>query len=222
MPVDSKSGYDSSIREELQKADWDDALARALKYAHWKSKMFSWLGFEVDPEGLVNEAIARAFGVGTGKDGNTTYRNWNKERFPNLADFLISIVDSIVSHIAEHHSKFAFSSMDETDEEKDDASRLEFEAQSTSDFIRPRSPEELVLLKEKTTSLRLFMDSLSDEDEEIGMVLMAMEDGIEKPADIADATGYEVTKVYTITKRLRRKFLEFPASNPANGQGRKS
>ena len=77
------SKYDPSIHEKLEKADWDAALPRVLKYAVSRAKIFKWLGDEVEPEALVQEAIARAYGTGT--RGN--YRNWNREKCPDLANF---------------------------------------------------------------------------------------------------------------------------------------
>lgn len=93
--------YDTSIHEELEKADWDATLPKVFKYALSRAKIFKWLGDEVEPEALVQEAIARAYGVGTGG----TYRNWNKETCPDLGNFLIGIIRSMTSHKDEHHHR---------------------------------------------------------------------------------------------------------------------
>ena len=77
--------YDPSIRDELDKADWDSVFPAVLKYARWRAKKFKYLGYRVEPEELVHEAIARAYGVGT----RGTNRNWNKDKYPKLEYFLI-------------------------------------------------------------------------------------------------------------------------------------
>ena len=41
--------YDPSIREELDKADWDKVLPPVLKYAVWRAKKFGSTGTGVMP-----------------------------------------------------------------------------------------------------------------------------------------------------------------------------
>ena len=42
--LQSSPKYDPTIYEELEKADWDAALPRVLKYAVSRAKIFKWLG----------------------------------------------------------------------------------------------------------------------------------------------------------------------------------
>jgi len=98
-----KKTINPEVRQELDEANWDDLLPRLLKYAQSNCRKIRWIGNIVaDPEELVEEAIALAYGVGK----NNGYRAWNKEKFPNLHDFLLTIINSIISHLNEHHNKF--------------------------------------------------------------------------------------------------------------------
>ncbi len=219
--VSDKVGYDVGNLDKLGAADWDDALPKVYKYVQWKSFNYALLGYDFDPESLVGEAIARAFGSGTSATDEPTYRNWNQDTYPDLADFLISIIKSILSHLKEHHSTFKSESLnDDENEESDKTSKLDSEAQSASflnGLIKTKTPEVQLILKHQRTLFRNFLNELSLSDEEIGMTLMAYEDGAEKAADVAEVTGFEIEKVYNINKRLRRKVLQFLKLNDMNG-----
>ena len=91
--------YNSEIRAELEKADWQEISLQLLRFAVSKAKMLRAIGVaDVGPEDLIQQAISLAYGVGP----NNTYRNWNKDVYPDLASFLISVIKSIVSHKKEH------------------------------------------------------------------------------------------------------------------------
>jgi len=105
--LQNSSKYDPTIHEDVEKADWDSVLPRVLKYAVSRAKIFRWLGDEVEPEALVQEAIARAYGIGI----RDNYRNWNTETCPDLGDFLIGIIRSMTSHKAEHEAEFPSESL---------------------------------------------------------------------------------------------------------------
>lgn len=203
-------GYDPSILKELEGENWDEALLLALAYSQQKTKSFLGLGMIADPEELLHEAISRAFGEGA----NGTYRNWNRERYPTLAEFLISIIDSILSHAVERHSRYKYVSRDEQDEGFSSSSGIEVEeVLYADDLTRPRTPEEFADLSERCAALRVFLDDLAQKDEEVGLVLMAIEDGAEKAKDQAVATGMDVETVYNVRKRLKRKLDEHLAVN---------
>ena len=196
----SSGAYDPSIRKELDKVDWDDVLPRVFKYARWRAKKFEWLGEPVDPEALVREAIVRAYGVGTGG----TFRNWKKETCPDIADFLIGIIRSITSHKAENEASFPVESLcKENGSPKDN--KLFRSADETAGVSKPKNPEEELIEAENLQNLMDELDSLENEDEDLGMVILSIKDGNSKPRHIAQDTGYEVKDVNNILKRLRRK-----------------
>lgn len=196
----SSRAYDPAIRHELEKVDWGDVLPRVLKYAVSRAKKFEWLGEPADPEALVQEAIARAYGIGT----NETFRNWKQETCPDVANFLIGIIRSMTSQMAEHEAGFPKESLSN----KDGTPRNNKLYRSVDESVgskSPGSPEEKVIEDQNLQSLMDELDAVENEDEELGMVILSIKDGNSKPRDIAQATGYEVKDVNNILKRLRRR-----------------
>lgn len=196
--------YDPSIRDELDKADWDSVFPAVLKYARWRAKKFKYLGYRVEPEELVHEAIARAYGVGT----RSAYRNWNKDKYPKLEYFLISIISSITSHEAGHVSDFPEDSLfNENGTPKD---KKIIKSAETSDKITiPQSPEEQVLEHEKVKPLLDELDSIALEDDDLGMVILCIQDGIGWPRHIAEETGFDPKKVNNLLRKLRNRLKNF-------------
>jgi DNA-directed RNA polymerase specialized sigma24 family protein len=210
--ADDASNPDPTRLMELPPEQWREGLLRAFAYAREKSKYWNHLGFEFEAEELLQEAVARAFGAGRGRDGRPAGRNWNQDRYPNLAEFLIATVDSLISHAYEHHQRFSFSSFQEGDEERDLAGRLDVGAQAACELVRPKDPEALLEMSQRHEALRGLLDAVAEEDEEIGLVLLALEDGATK-SELPGVTGFSAAQVYNITKRLRRKIREFYAKD---------
>ena len=194
------SKYDPTIHEELKKADWDAALPKVLKYAVSRAKIFKWLGNEVEPEALVQEAIARAYGIGI--RGN--YRNWNMETCPDLGDFLIGIIRSMTSHKAEHEAEFPKESLFNADGSPRDEKILK-SIDETAGAFKPKTPEEEIIENENLQAFKDELDRLSDEDEDLGMIILWLEDGVSRPRHIAEETGFDIKKVNNLLKRLRRR-----------------
>ena len=205
---ENDNAYNSSIRDDLDEVDWDSVLPQVLKYAVQVSKKFSWLGSKIDPEHLVQEAIARAYGIGTGE----TYRNWNKDTCPDIAVFLIGIIKSMTSHTAQHEAKFPKESIISED---DDIKEKELPAtiDTAIGACKSKTPEEELIEIESIQELMNILERFENEDEELGMVILCIKDGIDKPRFIAEETGFEVSKVNSLLKKLRRKLKDF---NPQN------
>ena len=196
--------YDLSIREELDKADWANVLPPVFKYAVWRAKKFAWIGDEVDPDALVSEAIARAYGFGTGN----TYRNWNKDKCPKLENFLIGIIRSMTSHKAEHAADFPKESLcNEDGSTKDD--KLLKSGDETKGFLKPKNPEEELIEAENLQPLMDELDKLSDEDEDLGMIILCIENGISKTRHIAEETEYDGKKVNNLLRKLRQRLKNY-------------
>ena len=213
-------GYDLANLDKLEAADWDSALPKVYKYARWKCRYYAQLGCDFDPLQLVDEAVARAYGVGTSSTDEATYRNWNQETCPDLAIFLIGIIKSMLSHLKVHHEKFRSEALDNEEVESEKLKTLDFEAQDSiylSGLIRPKTPEELLILKDQREEFLSFLNDISAADEEIAMVLMAYEDGAVKASEVTEATEYEIVRVYNINKRLSRKIRQFLKKNDMNG-----
>ncbi|XCN72925.1 MAG: hypothetical protein Q3M24_22030 [Candidatus Electrothrix aestuarii] len=202
MKIDNK--YDLSVREELDKVNWDSVLPKVLKCAIQVSRKFFWLGYKVNPEDLVSEAIARAYGVGTGG----TYRNWNKKSCPDIAKFLNDIIKSMSSHTAEHEAKFAEESIFSEDGYLKN-NKLFAIVDTIAGYCRPKTPEEKFIETDNLQKLVNVLDKLENENEDLGMVILCIKEGISEPRYIAQETGFDVSKVYNLLKKLRRKLKDF-------------
>jgi DNA-directed RNA polymerase specialized sigma24 family protein len=192
VTIPEEGKYNPKIREDLDKADWQEISLQLLWYAVSKARMLLAMGIaDVDHEDLIQEAISLAYGVGP----NDTYRNWNKEIYPDLAGFLRSVIKSIVSHKKDHHKKF-----------KSETSSLDDALGDKELFpLSPENPQELVIQNHDLKNLKEAIYELVKEDEEIGMVLLCLEDRISKPQEIAEEINYDINKVNNALKRLRRK-----------------
>ena len=207
------SKHDPTICDGLNKEDLANILLRVHKYAVARSKKYYWLGYVVEPDELVQEAIALAYGIGE----NETYRNWNKDKYPKLEDFLISIIESITSHKADHARRIKKVSLFD-----DNGMITDFESNISSNWTKNKenlnspTPIDHII---KTESLQLLTDklkSIAEEDEEIGFIILCIEDGISLPREISRETGYDVNKVYNILKRLRIRLKQFKPSSMKN------
>ena len=196
--------YDPTNYEELQKADWDAAFPRVLKYAMSRAKIYKWLGDEVEPEALVQEAIVRAYGAGT--RGN--YRNWNKKTCPDLGNFLIGIIRSMTSHKAEHEADFPSESLFNEDGSPKDAKILKSYDEATG-ASKSKTPEEEIIENENLQTLQDELDRLADGAEDLGMIILCIEDGISEPRKIAATTGFDKDKVNNLLRKLRRKLDKY-------------
>ena len=195
--------YDCSIRSELDKQDLPEILTRVLKYAVWITTVYYWLGLK--PVELVQEAVARAYGVGTGG----TYRNWNPKKC-TLTTFLKGTIRSIASHRAEHESDIVRVPLINEEGSVKVLSPSPF-ALVSIDALEPDTPERLMEKHEEEVeenavfqNLVQRLDSIANEDEDLGYIILALKDGYSRPREIASETGLEVEKVYKLLARLRR------------------
>jgi DNA-directed RNA polymerase specialized sigma24 family protein len=180
--------YDPGVHKELDEADWPEILPRLLKYARARAKTFRFVGIaDVAPDDLVGQAIILAY---SGK------RRWNKKRYPELINFLISIIKSIANHKLQHYFQFKRDSL-ALDDVSDKSKEL---AQ-----LSPEDPEAIVTEKDSLLNLQKVLHEAVSGDEEAGMVLLCIETGKTKPKEIAEETGYDVKQINNIFKRLRRK-----------------
>lgn len=196
--------YDPSIREELDKEDWENVLPHVLKYSVSRSKKYHWLGYIVEPEELVQEAVARAYGVGK----NETYRNWNKNKYPKLGNFLISIIESMTSHSSNHSIRFRSEPLNHKDGSPRDF-KINSETKKIVSTTNLSSPENNIVQSENLQVLTDELKTFAEVDEEMGMVILCLEDGVSHPRDIAKETGYDIKRVYNILRRLRTRLNKY-------------
>jgi DNA-directed RNA polymerase specialized sigma24 family protein len=195
---------DEKTRETLDNAEWDKILPKVLKYATFRVNKYKFLGIpSAEPEDFVHEAIMMAYGAGA----KGSYRKWNRDRYPDLADFLISIISSITSHESEHYTKFRHKSFGSQEEGTLDPLEKE-----VSSVVSALSPEQLLIQGQRAKEIIEGINKAAEGDEEMQMVLLCIDEGLTKPVQIAGEAGYDVTRVYNILKRIRRKLRELHTS----------
>lgn len=198
------SKYDPSIHDELDKVDWSSVFPPVLKYARARSLMLKWLGIDVDPEELVNEAVAMAYGRGA----RGTFRNWNRKKCPELEVFLMGIIKSISSHMVEHASKFPEESLFDMDGTIKDDKIFKSEDKAKGS-PRPKNPEDELIIEQSFQSLKNELDKISNDNEELGMLILCIEDGYSKTRHIAEQIGYTREKVNNLKRKLRYRLKDF-------------
>lgn len=207
--MENDKKYDLSVREELDRVDWDSVFPKVLNYAIWRTKKIMGLQANRETLGekarrLVQEAVARAYGIGT----RDTYRNWNKETCPDIVVFLNGIIRSMTSHTVEHETKFVKESLfSENGSFKNN--KLFAAVDTITQYYKPKSPEEKLIETDNFQKLMDVLDRLENEDEDLGMVILCIKDGVSKPRHISQETGLEISKINNLLKKLRRKLKDF-------------
>jgi DNA-directed RNA polymerase specialized sigma24 family protein len=185
-----------AVAERLREIDdetWGDMYLELLDFARYKKRRLDYVkgGGELPlgrkPEDLVQDAIKRLF------EGD---RQWDPDKDPDLCDYLKSVISSIVSGLLE-----------KTDYEHKDDSRLEDHFDLPSDA----NPTHNDCLE----ALRDILEEESSDEEDLENVRLGIEDGM-KPAEISDFFGIEVEKVYTLSRKLRRRMEKRMEQHPCN------
>ena len=185
-------------RKRLLEADWDSALRKALKQAIEEVRIFESIGLNhLAPQDLVNEARARLL---------SGARSWDNKKYPDLGIHLTYIIRSIASH--ERRKLFGMKTvcLDEADPESFQG--IQERVSSSSLFANTPNPEELVTIRQRLAQAERRLNTIFQEDEEIGFLLMCFRDGIVKPSEIAEELDWEVTRVNNALKRMRRKIRD--------------
>lgn len=128
----------------------------------------------------------------------TGERRWRAAKEPDLKTYLMSVIDSLLNHLAEHSDNRMLRAMPEEGQP---------EAMPTTPA---RNPEMALLQQEKERHAARVMQLLLEVSQDDPLVLRTIEsmrDGCEKPADIATTLGVPVSDVYNAIKRLERKMI---------------
>jgi RNA polymerase sigma factor (sigma-70 family) len=189
---------DNKTRQELLKADWELARAKALKRAVHEASIFRVMGLAPpDPEDLVHEACIKVL---------SGERNWDQERYPDLGTHLSWIIGSIASHERERLCGHRPVSLNQ----KESASFQVVDSEIASSPHAPAipNPEELAIQREQWRQVDNRLSEISKEDEEIGLVLLCFQDGIVKPGEIASVLEWDTNRVNNALKRIRRRLQQ--------------
>jgi hypothetical protein len=179
------------ILELLESADWKDITFRLTHYAFWKACRYTWKSGSPDqlpggrtPKDMALDAIEKVW---------TGVREWDPDKYPNLYTHLKWIIDSDIDHL--------FKS-----KEHDKSQRVpeaEFDRASETP-----NPEEQLIAKENMAleeEIRDEIYKMVEADEDLETLILCFEEGIDKPQDIAEQTGWDVSKANNVKRKLFRK-----------------
>lgn len=192
----------------LESQDWNDIIRRLTYYANWKARSYTWNTGSCDelPAGNTPKDIALA-AIGKVWSGD---RAWDPERYPDLFAHLKWIVMSDIGHLfsSQTHRSTVRILQDNPSEDSDVQNAITETSLSRRTSSDTRTVEEELIAKENEASeselkRRLYEAVKGDEDLELLLVLF--EDGIDKPGTIATQMGWDITKVYNLKRKLSRK-----------------
>ena len=206
--LDSEN-LDPAILADLDAQDWkNDILPRALKYAAAASRGFWSLGYKVEPAELVQEAIGLVY---SGR------RKWNKEELPDFVTFLNGVIKSLISHTRDHSKKFPTEPL-QWDDGSEKILSGGYCGHSTLGSLFSQPPDEALMEAENLKPVYDVLDELEQENEEMGLVILCVRDGISKPREIAEETGLPVEMVYKVKERLKAKMNKIMALPQKGGK----
>lgn len=199
-----KKNYDRSIREKLNSLDWPAISLRLLKYARSKEKMLIKIGSELTYTDLFQEAVARVYGQGE----NNKYRNWNSKKHPDISEFLKLVMHEVTRQEIARITGYTMERLcweDTSEEEK----LLPVNNQDSCDANLSWNPENLKIKKESIEELSNEVERISNNDEELGLMLMCIGDGNVNCHKIAEETGFTIKKIYNLRRKLKRHFTKW-------------
>ncbi len=181
----------------------DHAVKKARWYGWRAGKAAEMVIGGTGPEDVVLEAISKVF------DGD---RKWNPSENPDLFQYLKSVVDSLMSHLTKSFDCTNIRRMPQSEEGEILGEKLkpvDPESDTARHLSRPSpDPEQILLRKEEEEAERKAFDKLMDSikgDDDLETVVLCVMDGMMKPAEIAEATGFEIDHVYQLMRKLNRK-----------------
>lgn len=185
---------DGVLLEELKGLDWVNItrVLTAYSIVKTKNKNFSR---DKEPKDFVQDAILRVF------EGR---RKWDKQHYPDIIDFLKGVVDSLISN--------EINSSKNKNEENSVAAIVENSEKSFNSEI-VSSPEEVLVeeeeqeeyLEAQSQQYEEVMDAIKDDDDLL-IYVEYLKKGY-KPAEVSKKMGVEISEVYNLTKKLKRRIM---------------
>lgn len=180
---------------ELEEEAWGDMYLQLLDYAGHKTRRLSDIKGGGDlplgrtPKDLVHDAMERVF------DGR---RQWNPEKDPDLCQYLKSVIKSLFSALLE-----------KADHDYRDNAPLEnhHDLESGEDANYNDCLE----------ALENILRNASSTDQNLDNVRVGIEDGM-KASEISDFFSIDVKRVYTLSRKLRRRVRKRMQQHPCNDQ----
>jgi hypothetical protein len=200
------------VLELLEAANWRDIIVRLTYHAAIQFRRYGWktgLPEGNSPDDIALIAIQKVW------DGT---RDWDPDKYPDLFKHLQWIVRSDVEHLfssLEHKKTGRMPVM-----EKNDGTEVEL-GESTGEHPhsisgRVLTPEEELIAEHDRNSEAALITELHDAvkgDEDLELLLLCFEEGIDKPEKIAIETGWDINKVYNLKRKLLRKAAKVGKNN---------
>jgi len=193
-------------RELLESVDWNDIILKLTRHAIRRAERYTGRREEAiilpggkSPADIALDAIEKVLTGG---------RSWDPDKYPNLLLHLEWIVNSDLQHL------FSSSERQRSGRLPKSQSATDPETEAVRDPPNPleafpdsETPETHLLTKEEEgfeeeTKIKLY--SLLKGDEDLELLLLCLEEGKDKPALIAQETGWEISKVYNLKRKLLR------------------
>lgn len=207
MGMAKRESYDRSVIEKLDSIDWLAIMPGLIKYARAKEKLLIAVGSGKVYLDIIREAIARVYGQGE----NEKYRNWDSKKYPDLSKFLKYVIKDILRREVANLTGYQTEQLcweNEPGEER----ALSVTTQDDADAHQYLNPEDLIIKMETEKNelelaekLSNTLNDISLEDEDLGLLILCIDDGKTKNARIAEETGFEISKVNNLKKKLKRR-----------------
>lgn len=192
------------VLDLLEAADWDDIILRLTYYAAFRFERYSWqsnLPKGNSPVDVAINAIEKVW------DGT---RDWNPDKYPDLLIHLKWIVKSDIDHLfysLEHKTTGRIPVII-----KEDGTKVELDETACehphSNSAKVLTPEEELMAKQKKEYEKALIGELHGAvkgDEDLELLLLCFEEGIDKPEAIAAEAEWDINKVYNLKRKLLRK-----------------
>jgi hypothetical protein len=186
---------------------------RLGRYAAKKSLQYKWRTENSDelPKGeTIKSIVSLAFElILSGK------RVWKSETNPDFAKYLMNVIDSLLNHLAMSLDNRLLSAIPETIEidNFEGASTINSTNERKENGVdwlarKPLTPEQILENSEESLlaeeAFKLLKEQIKG-DEELMLIVEAIEKGNDTDQEIQDYTNLEITKVRNAKKRLARK-----------------
>lgn len=138
----------------------------------------------------------------------TGERRWNPQTAPDLPNYLMGVIDSLLNHLAQHKDNTALRAVPRQPDGSD--APLSPALGATDWHPESLDPESVLLQHEQTAYEDRILQHLLDvsqDDPLVTQIILAMRDGHDKPGEVATALGIPVSEIYNAMKRLDRKMI---------------
>lgn len=202
--------------KKFKEADWERIQLELAMYAVFKTQKLRWKTAQGLPRGLLPEdlvinAIQKTLEGLTSEETGRGIRNWDPEKYPDLMDFLKSVIDSDVNALvlSEEHRLTNYSA----EASPEDAENMLHSSIGGSE----ETAESLLSTRESAREEREIYDRLMNElriacsnDEDEIIVLEAYRELADrdislKPAELVKYTGLSEERVRNARRRIERK-----------------